>query len=231
MWNDGDDGFGVLGFEYVSEGSSLCLRSTSASIKARAFSTRPKLKTQNPKLKTNPMNIILGVTASIAAYKAADIASKLTKQDRSVHVVMTAGAIQFITPLTLQTLSRHPVTTSIFDEKASWHPGHIELADNADLLLIAPATADIIAKLAHGFADDALTAIALATEAPLLLAPAMNGKMWLHPATVANVEILRQRGADFIGPEEGMLACGYEGIGRLWPVDEIVAKALAYRKR
>jgi phosphopantothenoylcysteine decarboxylase len=177
------------------------------------------------------MNIILGVTASIAAYKAADIASKLTKQDRSVHVVMTAGATQFITPLTLQTLSRHPVTTGIFDEKVSWHPGHIELADNADLLLIAPATANIIAKLAHGFADDALTAIALATEAPLLIAPAMNGKMWLHPATVANVAILRQRGADFIGPEEGMLACGYEGIGRLWQVDEIVAKALTYGKR
>ena len=134
------------------------------------------------------MNIILGVTASIAAYKAADIASKLTKQDRSVHVVMTAGATQFITPLTLQTLSRHPVTTNIFDEKMSWHPGHIELADNADLVLIAPATADILAKLAHGFADDALTSIVLATEAPLLLAPAMNGKMWLHPATVANVE-------------------------------------------
>jgi phosphopantothenoylcysteine decarboxylase len=177
------------------------------------------------------MTIILGVTASIAAYKAADIASKLTKQDRSVHVVMTAGATQFITPLTLQTLSRHPVTTSIFDEKSSWHPGHIELADSADLLLIAPATADIIARLAHGFADDALTAIALATAAPLLIAPAMNGKMWLHAATVANVELLRQRGAAFIGPEEGMLACGYEGIGRLWPVDEIVAKALAYRKR
>ena len=133
------------------------------------------------------MNIILGVTASIAAYKAADIASKLTKQDRSVHVVMTAGATHFITPLTLQTLSRHPVTTNIFDEKLSWHPGHIELADNADLVLIAPATADILAKLAHGFADDALTSIVLATEAPLLLAPAMNGKMWLHPATVANV--------------------------------------------
>src|SRR5208282_4296761 len=165
------------------------------------------------------------VTASIAAYKAADIASKLTKQDRSVHVVMMAGATQFITPLTLQTLSRHPVTTNIFDEKISWHPGHIELADNADLVLIAPATADILAKLAHGFADDALTSIVLATEAPLLLAPAMNGKMWMHPATVANVEILRQRGANFIGPEKGMLACGYEGIGRLWPVEEIVAKS------
>jgi phosphopantothenoylcysteine synthetase/decarboxylase len=177
------------------------------------------------------MNIILGVTASIAAYKAADLTSKLTKQDRSVHVVMTAGATQFITPLTLQTLSRHPVTTNIFDERMSWNPGHIELADSADLILVAPATANIIAKLAHGFADDALTSIVLATEAPLLLAPAMNGKMWLHPATVANVEILRQRGAAFIGPEEGMLACGYEGIGRLWPVDEIVAKALEYKKR
>ena len=193
--------------------------------RSRGSATLPTL---NSKLL---VNIILGVTASIAAYKAADIASKLTKQDRSVHVVMTAGATQFITPLTLQTLSRHPVTASIFDEKASWHPGHIELADSADLLLIAPATADIIAKLAHGFADDALTAIALATTAPLLLAPAMNGKMWLHPATVANVEILRQRGADFIGPEEGMLACGYEGIGRLWPVDQIVARALEYRER
>jgi phosphopantothenoylcysteine decarboxylase len=108
----------------------------------------------------------------------------------------------------------------------SWHPGHIELADNADLVLIAPATADILAKLAHGFADDALTSIVLATEAPLLLAPAMNGKMWIHPATVANVEILRQRGANFI-----MLACGYKGIVRLWPDDEIVAKALEYKKR
>jgi phosphopantothenoylcysteine decarboxylase len=177
------------------------------------------------------MTIILGITASIAAYKAADIASQLTKQDCSLHVVMTEGATQFITPLTMQTLSRHPVTTNIFDEKETWNPGHIELADKADLLLIAPATADILAKLAHGFADDALTAIALATKAPLLLAPAMNGKMWLHPATVANVETLRQRGADFIGPEEGMLACGYEGIGRLWAVDEIVARALAYKKR
>src|SRR6516225_7750302 len=138
------------------------------------------------------MNIVLGVTASIAAYKAADIASKLTKQGCDVHVVMTHGASQFITPLTLQTLSRNPVTTDIFDEKVSWHPGHIELADKADLVLIAPATADIIAKMAHGFADDALTAIVLATEAPLLFAPAMNGKMWLNAATVSNVETLRK---------------------------------------
>jgi phosphopantothenoylcysteine decarboxylase len=172
------------------------------------------------------MTIVLGVTASIAAYKAADIASKLTKEQCAVHIVMTCGATQFITPLTLQTLSRNPVTTDIFDEKNDWHPGHIDLADRADLLLIAPATADIIAKLANGFADEALTAIALATKAPLLIAPAMNGKMWLHPATQKNVEVLKERGALFIGPEEGLLACGYEGIGRLWPVEEIVATAL-----
>jgi len=98
------------------------------------------------------------------------------------------------------------------------------------LLLIAPASADILAKLAHGFADEALTAIALATKAPVLLAPAMNGKMWLHPATQNNVALLRSRGVEFIGPEEGMLACGYEGIGRLWPVQEIVDKALAMLK-
>ena len=129
------------------------------------------------------MTIVLGITASIAAYKAADLASQLRKAGCEVHVVMTHGATKFITPLTLQTLSRNPVTTDIFDEKAGWQPGHIELADRADLLLIAPASADILAKLAYGFADEALTAIALATKAPVLLAPAMNGKMWLHPAT------------------------------------------------
>jgi phosphopantothenoylcysteine decarboxylase len=168
------------------------------------------------------VNIVLGITASIAAYKAADLTSKLKKAGHEIHVIMTAGATQFITPLTLQTLSRHPVTTDVFDEREDWHPGHIDLADQAELLLIAPATADVLAKLAHGFADSALTAIALATKAPLVIAPAMNGKMWLHPATQENVARLRTRGAEFIGPEEGLLACGYEGIGRLWPVDDIV---------
>jgi phosphopantothenoylcysteine synthetase/decarboxylase len=114
------------------------------------------------------------------------------------------------------------VTTGIFDEKESWHPGHIALADNADLLLIAPATANLIAKLACGIADDALTSIALATRAPLVIAPAMNGKMWLHPATQDNVARLKSRGAVFIGPGEGLLACGYEGTGRLWEVAGIV---------
>jgi len=173
-------------------------------------------------------NIILGVTGSIAAHKAADLASEFTKQGCDVRVVMTADAQRFITPLPFKTLSRHPVVTGLFDEAEGWSPTHIELADAADLLLIAPATANIIAKLAHGIADDALTCIALALnpKARFILAPAMNGKMWLHPATQENVATLKQRGALFIGPEKGLLACGYEGLGRLWPVDEIVRFAL-----
>ena len=169
--------------------------------------------------------IVVGVTGSIAAYKAADLVSKLVKRGHEVHVVMTASARRFITPLTLQTLSRNPVLESVFDEKEGWRPGHIDLADRAQLLLIAPATANTIASLAHGLANDALTEIALATEAPLLIAPAMNGKMWKHPATQANVALLQSRGAHFIGPEEGLLACGYEGLGRLWNVDEVIARA------
>ncbi|MCB1206962.1 MAG: phosphopantothenoylcysteine decarboxylase [Verrucomicrobiae bacterium] len=168
--------------------------------------------------------VVLGVSGSIAAYKAADLASRLVKRGHEVRVVMTKDAQEFITPLTLQVLSRHPVTADLYDEKQSWHPGHIELADQADLLVVAPATANVIAKFAHGIADDTLGAIHLATLAPVLLAPAMNGKMWEHPATRANVEVLRNRGVTFIGPEEGLLACGYEGVGRLWPVEGIEAK-------
>ena len=174
---------------------------------------------------TQAKSVVLGVTGSIAAYKAADIASRLTKLGRAVNVVMTAEAREFITPLTLQVLSKHPVVSDLFNEKEGWQPGHIELADRADLLLIAPATAQIIAELAHGFSQGALAAIALATRAPILIAPAMNGKMWQHPATCENVERLRARGVHFIGPEEGLLACGYEGLGRLWPVDGIVEAA------
>jgi len=171
------------------------------------------------------LNIVLGVTGSIAAYKAADLCSQLTKLGHEVHVVMTRDALEFITPLTLQVLSRNPVTSDLFDEKDSWHPGHIQLADDADLLVVAPATANVLAQLSHGLAGDALTAIALATRAPILIAPAMNGKMWSHPATVENVERLRKRGVSFIGPQtEGLLACGYEGEGKLWPVEGIVEK-------
>jgi phosphopantothenoylcysteine decarboxylase len=172
----------------------------------------------------NKKNVILGVTGSIACFKAADLASRLTQEGINLHVVMTRHATEFVSPLTFQTLSRNPVTTGIFDEKESWHPGHIALADSTDLLLVAPATANVIAKLACGIADDALTSIALATRAPLLIAPAMNGKMWTHPATQENVTRLKARDALFIGPGEGLLACGYEGVGRLWDTADIVAE-------
>ncbi len=173
-------------------------------------------------------NIILGVTGSIAAYKAADLASQLTKAGSEVHVVMTSDAQKFITPLVFKTLSRHAVVTDLYDEEEGWKPAHIKLADEADLLLIAPATANVLAKLAHGIADDALSCIALAlnAKAKILIAPAMNGKMWQHPATQQNVATLKSRGAEFIGPEEGMLSCGYEGLGRLWPVEEIARAVL-----
>ena len=179
----------------------------------------PKAKTKNQKM------IVLGVTGSIAAYKSAELASLLVKQGHDVFVVMTKDATEFITPLTLQTLSKNPVTASFYDEKENWRPGHIELADRASLLVIAPATAQIIAELAHGFAGHPLAAIALATRAPMLVAPAMNGKMWGHAATQENVQTLKSRGVDFIGPEKGMLACGYEGLGRLWAVSDIAFRA------
>ena len=172
---------------------------------------------------------MLGVTGSIAAHKAVDLASQLTKAGATGPVVvLTADAARFVTPLAFKTLTRNPVVTDLYDEEEGWQPAHIRLADEADLLLIAPATANLLAKLAHGLADDALSCIALALNpgAAILLAPAMNGKMWAHPATRANVEILRSRGVEFIGPEEGLLACGYEGLGRLWPAEEIGRRAL-----
>ncbi len=171
--------------------------------------------------------VALGITGSIAAYKAADIASQLVKAGHTVHCVMTKDATHFITPLTLETLSRQPVTIDLFAER-EWCPTHIAIADAADLLLVAPATANIIAKMANGIADDALSTIALALrpEAKVLIAPAMNGKMWFHPATQVNVKTLEKRGVEFIGPDKGQLACGYEGIGRLWPVEEIVKRTL-----
>ena len=189
---------------------------------------RGRMKTKLSMNKT----IVLGVTGSIAAHKAADLASLLTKAGCDVRVVMTADAQQFITPLPFKTLTRNPVVTNLYDEDEGWKPTHISLADEADLLVIAPATANVIAKLAHGFADDALSCIALALnpKAKTLIAPAMNGKMWQHPATQANVAILKKRGVEFIGPDDGMLSCGYEGVGRLWPVEKIFERVLAKLK-
>ncbi|MGO9200267.1 MAG: flavoprotein [Limisphaerales bacterium] len=173
-------------------------------------------------------NVVLGVTGSIAAHKAVDLASCLAKQGCVVRVIMTADALRFVTAVPFKTLSRQPVVTDLFDETEGWQPTHIQLADEADLLLIAPATANTIAKLAHGLADDALSCVALALNprAGILVAPAMNGKMWLHAATRQNVAALKSRGVEFIGPEEGLLSCGYDGLGRLWPVEKVAARAL-----
>ena len=169
------------------------------------------------------MTIVLGITGSIAAYKAADLVSQLAKDGHQLHCVMTQAATEVITPLTLQVLSRNPVLVSLEDEKQSWKPGHIDLADRADLLLVAPLSADTLGNFANGLAPDPLSSIYLATQAQVLLAPAMNGKMWEHPATQRNVAQLKADGCRFLGPEEsGMLACGYEGAGRLVPVEKII---------
>jgi phosphopantothenoylcysteine synthetase/decarboxylase len=172
--------------------------------------------------------VVLGVTGSIAAHKAVDLASHLTKQGCDVRVVMTGDALRFVTEVPFKTLSRHPVVTDLYADAQGWEPAHIKLADEADLLLIAPATANTIAKLALGLADDALSCVALALnpQAKVLVAPAMNGKMWLHSATQQNVATLRSRGVEFIGPEAGLLSCGYEGVGRLWPVESVVERVL-----
>ena len=173
-------------------------------------------------------NIVLGVTGSIAAHKAVDICSRLTKEGAAVHVVMTKDAQEFVTSLPFKTLSQNPVITSLYDEEEGWRPAHIRLADEADLVLVAPATANTIAKLANGLADDALGCIVLAVdpEVKMIIAPALNGKMWASCATQRNVRTLIDRGVLFVGPEEGDLACGYEGLGCLSSVEKITEEAL-----
>lgn len=167
--------------------------------------------------------VILGICGSIAAYKAADVASALVKRGHSVHCVCTPTALRFVTPLTLMTLSRNPVISSFEDETQDWVPAHISLAQQADLLAIAPASAHTMACMAHGLAPNVLTSIYLANRAPVLIFPAMNTHMWEHPATQENVRCLAERGHSILGPaEDGALACGATGKGRLLPVAEIV---------
>lgn len=167
--------------------------------------------------------ILLGVTGGIAAYKSADLVRRLRDSGAEVRVVMTSGALAFVTPLTFQAVSGNPVHTTLLDEAAEAGMGHIELARWAQQVLVAPATADFIAKLAHGFADDLLSTICLATSAPLALAPAMNQQMWLHTATQANCALLQQRGVRLLGPGVGSQACGETGPGRMTEPSDLVA--------
>lgn len=177
-------------------------------------------------------HLVLGVTGSIAAYKAAELVRLFIRKGWEVSVVMTSGATEFVTPLTFQTLSRHAVGTGLFGEKDGWHPDHISYADRADLLVIAPCTANVMAKLAHGLADDLLTCTVLATRAPVVVAPAMNDNMWANDATRANVALLKSRGVTFVEVGSGDLACGREGAGRLADLEEIVkvSEAVLFKK-
>ncbi|MCL4148939.1 UNVERIFIED_CONTAM: hypothetical protein GTU68_022565, partial [Idotea baltica] len=159
--------------------------------------------------------VLLGVTGSIAAYKAAELARLYVQRGNTVKVVMTNSATEFISPLTFQAITNNPVSTDFWDTPEVSGIEHIELADWADTIVIAPATADVIAKLANGFADTPLLASVLASKAPILLAPAMNVNMYENLATQNNIELLKARGVSFIDPEEGSLACGWNGTGRL----------------
>ena len=173
----------------------------------------------------NGKKIILGITGGIAAYKAIELARLFIKSGASVWPVMTKASANFITPLTLQTITGNPVALDMFDLTEESRISHIELAEKADIVVVAPATANIIGKVASGIADDLLTTVIMATRAPLLFAPAMNSNMYENKIVEANIERLKKNGYSFIGPEEGELACGYEGRGRLAPVEDIVDAA------
>lgn len=177
--------------------------------------------------------IILGVTGGIAAYKVPDMVSRLSKAGADVHVIMTESATEFITPLTMQTISRNQVTTGLFEAPREWEVQHISLADRADLLAVVPATANVIGKVRAGIADDILTTTIMATRAPVLFAPAMNVHMYANPIVQENITALASRGYHFIEPATGHLACGYDGKGRLPEIDQIfqkISELLVYPK-
>lgn len=171
--------------------------------------------------------IVLGVTGSIAAYKSADLVRRLSDAGAQLRIVMTKSACEFITPLTLQTLSGHPVAIELLDADQESAMGHIKLARWADWILIAPATADTLARLSQGRADDLLSALCLASESPVAVVPAMNNKMWLNSATVANVADLRKKGMHILGPASGEQACGEQGEGRMLEVTDVVSDLIA----
>lgn len=167
-------------------------------------------------------HVLLGVSGGIAAYKACEVVRRLRATGAEVRVVLTGNAARFVTPLTFQALSGQPVRDGLWDDEAEMGMGHLELARWADTVLIAPASADTLAKLAHGFADDLLSTLCLATTAPLAVAPAMNHRMWLHPATQANIATLRARGVAILGPANGLLAEGESGPGRMLEPEQLV---------
>jgi len=172
-----------------------------------------------------PARILIAVTGGIAAYKVPELVRVLARGGHQVRCAMTTAATRFVAPLALQALTGRTVRTDLFDPSEEGEIDHIRLADQADLVIVAPATADVIAKMAHGLADDLVTAVLLATRAPVLVAPAMNVNMWEHPATRANLETLRSRGVHVVGPEPGELACGWEGQGRMSAPEAIAAAA------
>jgi phosphopantothenoylcysteine decarboxylase/phosphopantothenate--cysteine ligase len=186
------------------------------------------------KHKRQPKHVILGVTGSIAAYKAAELVRLMKIRGWDVSVIMTRSATEFVGELTFRTLSQNPVGVEMFDKTVEWIPDHISLADRADVFAIAPCTANVMAKLAHGIADDLLTCTALACAKPLVVAPAMNEKMWDHPATQENVRILKKRGVRIVNVGTGDLACGVKGRGRLADLNaimEAVAGCLNKRRK
>jgi phosphopantothenoylcysteine decarboxylase/phosphopantothenate--cysteine ligase len=170
--------------------------------------------------------VLVGLSGGIACYKACDLVRQLRALGAAVQVMMTEHAQEFVTPMSLQALAGSPVATDTFDLTQESEIGHIRLADTADVVVIAPATANVLAKMAHGIADDLVTTVLLATRAPVVVAPAMNVHMWEHAATQANVRTLAARGVRLVGPASGSLACGYEGAGRLSEVGEIVEAVL-----
>ena len=175
--------------------------------------------------------IILGVTGGIAIHRSLDVASQLVKSGASVHVVMTENATRLVQPLQFQVISRNPVLLDLFEVGTDWKPPHIDLADRADLLMIVPATANTIGKLANGIADDPLSTVAVSVHCPILLAPAMNGHIWQNPFVQRNIDTLKTHGFHFIEPASGDLACGYEGVGRLNTVETILEGVSGILKR
>jgi len=175
--------------------------------------------------------VILGVTGSIAAYKAAELVRLMMLEEWDVSVVMTRAATEFVRPLTFRTLSRNPVYVEMFEDTEDWRPEHISLAEKTDVVVVAPCTANVLAKAAHGIADDLLTCVLLATDAPVVMAPAMNEKMWENPATQANVNSLVGCGIHIVDVGSGDLACGYQGKGRMAALDDIMTMVKSCLKR